>query len=131
VVIYVDSSVLLAWVFGEPRQPRPDFWQERLVASRLLAYESWTRVNAYLFGQPVRDGLQTALSCVTLVDMRADILGPPEETWPLPVRTLDRLHLATARYLRIQAPDLHLATFDKRMAECALALRIPLYDLPR
>lgn len=45
-MIYVDTSVALAYLFAEDRSPGENFWQETLVSSRLLAYELWNRVHA-------------------------------------------------------------------------------------
>ncbi len=40
-MIYVDTSVLLARLLSEDRQPPPWIWDETLVSSRLLEYEGW------------------------------------------------------------------------------------------
>jgi hypothetical protein len=45
-LIYVDSSIALAYLFSEARIPPPSVWKSSLVASRLLEYEVWTRLNA-------------------------------------------------------------------------------------
>jgi len=37
-LIYLDSSVALAQLFGEGRSPPEALWQEPLVSSRLLEY---------------------------------------------------------------------------------------------
>jgi hypothetical protein len=44
-------------------------------------------------------------------------------------RTLNALHLATACYLVERSADLRLATYDRRTAEAARALGIPLVSL--
>jgi predicted nucleic acid-binding protein len=46
-VIYVDSSVLLADLFAEPRSPPERLWDDDLASSQLLAYEVWNRIHAY------------------------------------------------------------------------------------
>lgn len=35
-MIYIDTSVILALLLGESRQPRAGAWSEELVSSRLL-----------------------------------------------------------------------------------------------
>lgn len=129
-IVYVDSSVLLAWVFGEPRRPDVTFWQNDLVSSRLLAYEAWNRLDAYGYGARIRQGLSASLTHITLIDMTANVLGAPEALWPMPVRTLDALHIATARHVRGVSGEVHLATYDARMAGCATAVGLPLFSLP-
>ena len=42
--------------------------------------------------------------------------------FPLPVRTLGGLHLATMDFLRVQGQTLELATYDQRLAEAAKLL---------
>ena len=49
--------------------------------------------------------------------------------FPIAIRTLDALHLATVDYLMRSYKHLSLATYDKRMREAAIALGIPLVDL--
>ena len=50
-LIYLDSSVALAQLLAEDRTPPETLWQESLVASRLLEYEVWNRVNARGLGR--------------------------------------------------------------------------------
>ncbi len=45
-MIYLDSSVALARILVEDRQPAPALWRQPLVSSRLLEYEVWVRLNA-------------------------------------------------------------------------------------
>jgi len=51
------------------------------------------------------------------------------EPFPLPVPTLDALHLATADYLRKAGSPAGLATYDERMRDVAARLKFPLYDV--
>jgi hypothetical protein len=39
-VINVDTSVVLAQFLAEDRRPRPELWNEPIVSSRLLEYET-------------------------------------------------------------------------------------------
>jgi hypothetical protein len=45
-VIYLDTSVAIAQLLAEMRQPPAALWDESLVSSRLLEYELWTQINA-------------------------------------------------------------------------------------
>ena len=49
-MIYLDTSVALAHLLAEDREPAESLWQQPLVSSRLLEYELWTRVNARALG---------------------------------------------------------------------------------
>lgn len=129
-VIYLDSSVFLAWVFGEPRRPSAAFWtQHRFISSRLLAYEAWTRVNARTFPTQVAVGMREALAVVGLVDLTPEVLSRALQPFPLPLRTLDALHLATMHHLAKRVPGIQLASYDRRMNDAATALGLPLASL--
>lgn len=107
-MIYLDSSVLLAAVLAEDRVPPAEFWQATLVSSRLLHYEVINRLNAY-----AADAEQTAaagdlIAGLVLVELSPVILARALDPFPIPVRTLDALHLATAHYLAEAARQLGL-----------------------
>ena len=53
----------------------------------------------------------------------------PWTLFPVPVRTLDALHLASCDYLRNQGQSVSLASYDHRMTTAARALALPIYDL--
>jgi hypothetical protein len=84
VVIYLDSSVFLAWLFGEERRPSADFWSGRFVSSRLLAYETWTRANARAYPSHVKAGMEQALAVVDLIDMTPEVLARALQPVPDP-----------------------------------------------
>jgi predicted nucleic acid-binding protein len=51
------------------------------------------------------------------------------EPWPVSLRTLDALHLATMDFLRLQGEAVKLASYDTRLVAAARALGIPLVAL--
>jgi predicted nucleic acid-binding protein len=57
------------------------------------------------------------------------VLARVLEPLPLPVRTLDAIHLASADFLRGQGQEVTVATYDARMAEAARAMGFELYPL--
>jgi hypothetical protein len=62
------------------------------------------------------------------------VLARALEPFPVPVRTLDALHLSTLLFLQSQRQPVELATYDERLAAAAAALGIPAYtdgDGPR
>jgi predicted nucleic acid-binding protein len=61
--------------------------------------------------------------------MTPTVLSRALHSFPIPIRTLDSLHLATAEHLRQPGQDVTLASFDERLLAGARAMRIPLYDL--
>jgi hypothetical protein len=62
------------------------------------------------------------------MDLTQPILARALEPFPISVRTLDALHLATIEFLRERGQEIDLASFDKRLMAGALALGIPLYE---
>jgi hypothetical protein len=128
-VIYLDSSVALAHILSEDRSPPEAIWVETLVSSRLLAYEVWNRVYARKLPPIIVEDARQLLAQIELIELSQRVLARALEPFPMPVRALVSLHLATVEYLRSLDPSIALASFDKRMVAAARALRIPLYDL--
>jgi predicted nucleic acid-binding protein len=129
VVIYVDSSVLLAELFSEARSPRETLWDENLISSRLLAYEVWARINARGLQTSHGERARGLLARVSLTEMTEAVLERAIEPYPVAVRTLDALHLATMAYQREQSEAVELASYDRRLVAAATTLGIPLAAL--
>lgn len=129
-MIYIDASVALAHLFLEDRRPPGTFWEATLVSSRLIEYEIWTVLHARAFAQSHGVAAEALLSRIALLDLSPAILARALHAFPVPVRTLDALHLASADYLRGRGQSLQLATYDRRMADAARAMGTPLFDLP-
>ena len=130
-MIYLDTSVVLAQLLAEDRKPPASIWKQSLVSSRLLEYEIWTRIHARNVGASHGSAAREILARIPLLELSSLVLGRALEPFPVPVRTLDALHLASIEYLRSQRLEIELATFDERMASAARRLRIPLLPLPR
>lgn len=121
-IVYLDTSVLLAQLFAEDRAPIEAFWDHRFVASRLLEYEVLNRVHARAASESHGREARLLLDRVNLVEMSPQVLGRCLSPFPQPVRTLDALHLATLVFLRSRGLEVHLATYDLRLATAATAL---------
>jgi predicted nucleic acid-binding protein len=124
-VIYVDTSVLLARLLAEDRSPPDAFWSGALVGSRLLQYETWTRIHARGAGESHGDAARNLLGRVAFLELAPPVLERALEPFPTPVRTLDALHLASACFLRDRDRTLEVATYDDRFASAAEALGLP------
>ena len=128
-VTYIDSSIVLACLLGESRVPSAGFWDAALVSSRLLEYEVWNRIHARqltgLWGSEAR----ALLAGVELIEMTELVLARALEPFPIPVRTLDALHLATSEFLRGQGESVALASYDNRLLAAAQALGISIVAL--
>jgi predicted nucleic acid-binding protein len=128
-MIYVDTSVLLAQLFAEDRRPPPALWSQPLISSRLAEYEVWNRLHARGIAPSHGDGARTLLARLSMIELSPLTLRRALDSFPLPVRTLDALHLASIEYLRESRLSVRLATYDARMAQVAVAMNIPLESL--
>lgn len=128
-MIYIDSSVVLAHLLAEIRRPPEHLWVESLVASRLVEYEVWNRLHARGRAETHGEAAEEAIGQIALLELSPVILTRALSAFPVPVRTLDTLHLASLDYLREQRQSVELATYDRRMAEAARAMGIPVRPL--
>jgi hypothetical protein len=62
--------------------------------------------------------------------MTPAVLGRALEPWPVPLRTLDAMHLASLELLRSRRQEVALASYDSRLIAAAQRLAIPLHPLP-
>ncbi len=123
-MIYLDTSVALAHLLAEDRYPPPSVWDEPLISSRLLEYEVWTRIHARRLGRTHAEAVRLLLDRVALLELAPPVLARALEPFPVPVRTLDALHLASIEFLRGRGQPVRLASYDDRMLTAARALGI-------
>jgi len=128
-VIYLDSSVALAHLLGEDQLPSEALWRERLTSSELIEYEIWNRIYARNLAHTHRDEVVALLARVALIELARPVLARALQPFPVPVRTLDGLHLATIEHLRAGGAAIELASFDRRLIAGARALGIAIYSL--
>ena len=128
-MIYLDSSVALAHLLTEDRAPPESLWDRLLVSSRLLEYEVWNRLNASGFAGSHGEAARTLIDGLALIELAPLVLARAVEPFPIRVRTLDALHLASIEFLRGQGQTIELATYDDRMAVAAQELGIELLGL--
>lgn len=137
-VLYAESSAVLAWLFGEEGSMEV---VAALEGASLVVTSEITNIECARAIHRAR-----ALDLVTDVQARAlhsdyrsaasqwDVLPVGDRVvhvaaapWPVePVRALDAIHLASALLAHEAWPDLRLLTRDKRVEANAEALRLPL-----
>lgn len=128
---YIDTSVVLSQLLAEDRRPPPSLWSAPLLSSRLLEYETWTRIHARGLDDSHGEAARELLGRISFLELSPIVLARALEPFPVPLRTLDALHLASIEYLRAQRLSVRLATYDRRMTAAARRLRIPLVRLGR
>ena len=121
-MIYLDAGVALSALFLESRRPDAAFWSKQFVASRLFEYEILNRLHMRKAGDDDIDCARAMIARVDLIDLSAMSLARALDPFPVQVRTLDSLHLATMVFLRSRAQTIQLATYDRRFGDAALAL---------
>jgi predicted nucleic acid-binding protein len=127
-MIYLDSSVVLARLLAESRGLPDTLWHLPLISSRLLQYEVWNRLHARALGQDRKASAQNLLSRIVFVALTPTVLARALNPYPIAVRTLDSLHLATMEYLRAEGQFIELASFDERLLAAAGALGIAMHQ---
>lgn len=136
-IAYVDSSVLLRIVLG---QPDPlEAWPriERAVASELVRVECLRTIDrARLAGLLVdeevasrRAGLIELLDAIEMVGLDPAILERAADPFPTLLGTLDAVHLATALAIRAELPDTTFATHDRSLGNAAAAVGFEVHGL--
>ena len=123
-MIYLDTSVALAHLLAEDRSPPASIWDETLVSSRLLEYELWNRLHARRLAVSHGEHARELLQRLAMIELAPPVLARALEPFPVALRTLDALHLASIEFLRGQRQDVTLATYDVRMAAAARKLGI-------
>jgi len=128
-LIYLDTSVALAHLLGEDRVPGPALWTQTLVSSRLLEYELHVRLNARRLAKSHGDAAQQLVGRLAFLELSPTIVARALDPFPVELRTLDALHLASLEFLRGQGAPVELASYDTRMLAGAAALGIPIASI--
>lgn len=128
-MIYLDTSVALAHLLAEDRSPPDSLWTESLVSSRLLEYELWNRLHQRRISASHGEHVRELVQRIALLELAPPVLARALDPFPVPVRTLDALHLASIEFLRVRGLDVTLASYDKRQLEVARRLRIPILSI--
>lgn len=131
-IAYVDSSVVLRVVLGQPSRLREWAKIETGIASALLEVECLRtidrlRVEGRLSVDDAvvrRETVFRILDSLTLVELTPEVLHRASQPMPAPLGTLDAIHLATAELWRRsrgggRTSDLVLATHDRALALAA------------
>jgi predicted nucleic acid-binding protein len=130
VIAYIDTSALLRLVLREPGALDELRTYDGLVSSELIALESARtidrlRLQGSLTTEEAAARLRTVnewLEAIDLVLLRTPVLSRASEPMPMPLGTLDALHLATALIWRDRMGSLPMmATHDTALGLAAQA----------
>jgi len=118
---YLDSSAIIKLVVAEPQTPALRRYLARRppLVSSALAKTEVSRALLPLGETAIRRGNDT-LSRLDLVRINDRVLADAGTLLPLELRSLDAIHLATARLFGQTLA--RLITYDRRLAEAARTL---------
>jgi len=128
--VYVDSSVVLRIILGEPQPLREWRRIDRAISSQLVRLECLRTIDraglrATLDDREVaarRGALLEVLDGFDMVPIDAAVLQRAADPFPTTLGSLDAIHLASAVRIRDQVPHLRLATHDEELATAARAV---------
>jgi predicted nucleic acid-binding protein len=127
-LLYLDSSALVKLVIAEPETPALlEFlggWPHR-VSSVLARVEVLRAVKRTRAGRAVRRRAARVLARVALIRIDDPVLAAAERVAPPELRTLDAIHLATARSLDGVAG---IVTYDARLGRAASRIRFKVWS---
>ncbi|MDB4953584.1 MAG: hypothetical protein JWO36_1153 [Myxococcales bacterium] len=128
--IYVDSSIVLRIVLGEPKPLRE--WSRittanasELVRVECLRVLDRLRTIGALEDRELARRRSTALEILAgfeLVRVNRAVLDRAAEPFPTLLRTLDAIHLASALLVHARDPAMQMATHDVDLATAARAV---------
>jgi hypothetical protein len=98
------------------------------VSSRLLECEVWNRVNAHQLQNSHGEAVRNLIGRVAMIEMVGPVLARALQPFPVPVRTLDAIHLSALEFARAQKQNVQLASYDERLLTAARLLGIAVWD---
>ena len=137
-IAYVDSSVLLRIVLGQPGALTSWRAMQTPVSSRLAEVESLRALDRLRLRSAVgaeqialrREAVFRFLSAVEIVEVTYPILARASQPLPIELGTLDSIHLASALLWReMNEADLVMATHDQALGLAARACGVRVVGL--
>lgn len=128
-VLYWDASAVLALLFADSHSAEALNWWQQNGAVHLLSTLAFVEAGAVIarlerdqalsgeLAEAARNSLASWPWRRTIAQPAWEDVCPLAGRWPL--RGAELWHLATARSLQPQLPELHLLTFDRRLQEAA------------
>jgi predicted nucleic acid-binding protein len=130
VIAYLDSSVLLRVVLGQPNALEEWDEIERGVASRLAEVECLRTLDRLRLAEPLadheiairREAVYRVLDAIDIVELTRPVLARASQPMPTTLGSLDAIHLATALlWGERSGTRLEMATHDQALAMAARA----------
>jgi hypothetical protein len=74
------------------------------------------------------DAVRNLIGRVAMIEMVGPVLARALLPFPVPVRTLDAIHLAAVEFVRAQKQIVQLASYDERLLAAARLLGIAVWN---
>jgi len=135
---YLDTSALLAFVSENKQKIRFSKIASDVISSQLCYAEAFRWVDNARIKNAFSDKvvgsyyseLKACFESISLIDISREIIQRASESFPLNIKTLDAIHLATAiLYQKSIKKDLVFITHDCTLAECARAVGFKILGL--
>lgn len=133
--VYVESSVLLRVVLGEPDRLR--IWSKisNPVSSELIRLECLRTIDRARIRLGLRDvdvshyraEVLETIEAFDLIQVDPSVLERAAEPFPTTIGSLDAIHLASALLAKPEFDDLALATHDAELATAARAVGLKVH----
>ena len=132
--VYVDSSVIVAATLDQPGALRGVRWaaavSSELIVAELLRTLDRLRLTASTPDAELaqlREEAERNLAKLDLVPINRAVLRRAGGAFPVAVKTLDAIHLATALLWDEQAGEIVFLTLDRQLANAARACGLTVY----
>jgi predicted nucleic acid-binding protein len=132
--VYVDASVIVAATLDQPGALRGVRWaaavsSELIVAELLGTLDRLRLTSRTPDGElaQLREEAERNLAKLDLVPIDRAVLRRAGGAFPMPVKTLDAIHLATALLWGEQAGEIVFLTLDRQLANAARACGLTVY----
>ena len=137
-IAYVDSSVVARFVLQQPDRLDELTTFDKRLTSQLTQLECLRAVDKARMDHDLTPdevlvrslALYQLLRGMSRVAVSRAVLERGSASFPLPVKTLDAVHVGTALHLRERAyPQIAFATHDRQQASLALLLGFPVLGI--
>ncbi len=128
---YLDSSVALRVILGARGALRKWKTLEHVISSALIEVECLRTLDRFRLAEHIaaeeiavrRQAVYDLVSRMDIVDITQPVLARASQPLPVPLKTLDAIHLATAMLWReAEQTEIEIATHDEALALAARAI---------
>jgi predicted nucleic acid-binding protein len=128
---YVDSSVVLRIIFGEPNPLQMPKQLEYTLASEILKIECFRSIDRMRHALRLADEdvaersalLHQAIRTIRFVKLADEIAERASQAFPTTIKTLDAIHLATAiHWQQNESISVTFLTHDEQLGRSARAM---------